>query len=71
MPIERRWYSVNETAKALGLHPQTVYSMIADERIPAARIGRLVRVDLKSLEAVMIAQADGCEGGRKKKRDVQ
>jgi excisionase family DNA binding protein len=59
MTIERRWFSVNETAKALGLHPQSVYSMIADGRIPAAKIGRLIRCDFRALEADLTAQAEG------------
>jgi len=52
----RRWISPREAAEYLGCHIQTCYSWIYEGRIPAARIGRSVRVDLRALEAQLEQQ---------------
>ena len=52
----RRYISVRECAEYLSLHLQTVYSYIAQGKIPAVRVGRAVRVDLRRLEAQLDAQ---------------
>jgi excisionase family DNA binding protein len=56
---ERRWIRVNETAEILGLHPMSVRKMIARGEIPAVRIGRMIRVDLRALEERLEAQVRG------------
>lgn len=55
----RRWISPREAAVYLGVHIMTVYGWIDADKIPAARIGRLVRVDLRALEGKLEAQAEG------------
>ena len=46
----RRWITVHEAAKYIHLHPFAVRDMIARGIIPAFRLGRLVRVDLRALK---------------------
>jgi len=64
---KRRWISVNECAELLSLHPMSVRKIIARGKIPAVRIGRTVRVDLRALEAQLEAQVKGqaAERGRR------
>lgn len=49
----KRWISVKECAAYLSLHLKSVYVLIGRGEIPAARVGRSVRVDLKRLEEKM------------------
>jgi excisionase family DNA binding protein len=56
---ERRWFSVKEISEFLGVSIKGCYDMIAAGKIPAARVGRLVRVDLRALEADLEAQVQG------------
>jgi excisionase family DNA binding protein len=49
--MNRRWVSVNETADYLGMHPCTIRRLIDRGKLPYARIGRNVRIDLKKLDA--------------------
>ena len=65
--MERRWITVNECAELLSLHPMSVRKIIARGKIPAVRIGRTVRVDLRALEAQLEAQVKGqaAERGRR------
>jgi len=47
---EKVAYSVRETAEALGLHPNTVYELISDGKLPALRLGRKILVSRSELE---------------------
>jgi len=47
--LERRWISVREAAEYLSLHEVTIRRKIDKEELPAARLGHVVRVDLKAL----------------------
>lgn len=58
-----RWISVNECAELLSLHPLSVRKFIARGKIPAVRIGRTVRVDLRTLETQLETQAQGQAAG--------
>lgn len=49
--MERRWITPHEAAEYLGVHLMTIYSWINKGKIPFARVGRLLRVDLRTLEA--------------------
>jgi excisionase family DNA binding protein len=60
---ERRWITVNECAELLSLHPMSVRKIIARGKIPAVRIGRTVRVDLRALEAQLEEQVKGQAAG--------
>jgi excisionase family DNA binding protein len=59
MSIERRFCTPKEISVLYSLHLQSVYSMIAAGIIPAVRLGRAIRCDLKALEAQLKAQAQG------------
>lgn len=62
--MERRWITVNECAELLSLHPMSVRKIIARGTIPAVRIGRTVRVDLRTIETQLETQAQGQAAGR-------
>lgn len=47
--MERRWVSVNTASKYLSIHPVTCRRLIDRGVIPASRIGRNVRVDIRKL----------------------
>jgi excisionase family DNA binding protein len=57
--MQRRWISPRECSEYLACHLMTVYAWIAAGRIPVIRLGRSIRVDLKSLEADLNAQVSG------------
>jgi len=59
MSLERRWLTVREAAEYLGLSVKGAYDMAAAGKLPAARVGRLVRIDLKALEADLERQVQG------------
>lgn len=54
--MERRWITVKECSLYLGLHLKSVYEKISRGEIPAARLGRVLRVDLRRLEVMMEGQ---------------
>lgn len=59
MNEQRRWLTVSEAAAYLGISVKGAYDMAASGKLPAARVGRLVRVDLRALEADLEAQVQG------------
>jgi excisionase family DNA binding protein len=66
--MERRWISPRDAAEYMKVHVMTVYSWIDSGKIPAARIGRLVRIDLRALEADLDVQVQGTPAAVHKKR---
>ena len=46
----RRWITVQEAADYTGLPSSTVRGMIVRGIVPAIRLGRAIRVDLRALE---------------------
>jgi excisionase family DNA binding protein len=52
----RRWITVQDAADYTGLAPSTVRGMIARGIIPAFRLGRMIRVDLRALEKRGVAR---------------
>jgi excisionase family DNA binding protein len=48
---ERRWLSVREVAERLALHPQTIYELFRQKKLPGGHIGRVVRLDWRAIEA--------------------
>ena len=57
----RRWVSVDTASKYLSIHPVTCRRLINRRVIPATRIGRSVRVDMKKLEQIMEEREVGNE----------
>ena len=51
--MTKRWITVKEAASYLSLYPKSIYRLIDRGLIPASRVGRIVRIDLKALEKVM------------------
>jgi len=49
----RRWISVKAVAEYLDIHPVTCRRLIDRGEIPATKVGRSVRVDLKRLEEIL------------------
>ena len=47
--MTERWLSRTEVAEYLGLHPQTVWKLHKEGRIPAVKIGRSLRFCLKDV----------------------
>jgi len=55
----RRWLTIRETAEYLGISVKGCYDIAASGKLPAARVGRLVRIDLWQLEADLERQSQG------------
>jgi excisionase family DNA binding protein len=55
----RRWITVRETAEYFQIPVKSVYDLTASGKLPVARVGRLVRIDLRTLEAELERQATG------------
>jgi excisionase family DNA binding protein len=49
--ITRRLYSIREIAAYTGLSVHTLYTMTSQRRIPFVKTGRLVKFDLKAIDA--------------------
>ena len=47
--MEKRWISVREASRYLSLHETTVRRLIDRGMIPASRVGRNVRIDMRKL----------------------
>ena len=54
--MEKRWISVCTTSEYLGIHEVTIRRLIDRGKIPAAKIGRSVRIDLKKLNETLESQ---------------
>jgi excisionase family DNA binding protein len=54
----RRWVSVDFVSKYCDLHPVTVRRLIDKGKIPASKIGRSVRVDLKKLNQQLAGDSE-------------
>jgi excisionase family DNA binding protein len=54
--IAHRWITVQEAAEYTGLPPWTLRDRIARGIIPAVRLGRSVRVDLRALDMLDVAR---------------
>ena len=52
---ERRWLSVAELARELGMSPMTLYRAIAAGEFPAVRIGRRIVVPARVLDDMAAA----------------
>jgi len=48
--MEKRWVSVRETSRYLGIHEITVRRLIDRGEIPAAKIGGSIRIDKIKLD---------------------
>lgn len=51
-----RLYGVSQVARMLGVHPETIRRLIHDGRLDAIRVGRVLRVDPRSVDAFVARQ---------------
>lgn len=51
-----RWGTVPEAAALLRISVSHAYQMCAEGKLPAVRLGRVVRVDLSALDALLASQ---------------
>ena len=49
-PIEREWFSYLEAEQFAGLSRTTMWRLVRSGEVKAARVGRLVRINRRSLE---------------------
>ncbi len=49
--ITRRLFTIREIAEYTGLSAYTLYNMTSQRRIPFVKVGRLVKFDLKVIDA--------------------
>lgn len=61
--VERRYISVRDCAIYLSQHEVTIRRKIDRGEIPASKIGRSVRVDLKALDEMLEKQRIGVDDG--------
>lgn len=54
-PKPKLWYSVPEAAERLGIHRDTAYTLIYENRFPVAvyRIGTAIRIKVADLDAFL------------------
>ncbi len=50
-PIKRRLFNIREVAEYTGLSVHTLYTMVSQRRIPYTKTGRLIKFDLKAIDA--------------------
>jgi len=48
--MEKRFLTIKETAEFLGFHPQSVYKLAWQEKLPVCRVGRKILIDKTKLE---------------------
>ena len=61
--MENGFSTISEISEYLNLKPSTIYAMVAEERIPHFRVGRLVRFKKSEIDLWM-------EGNRKECTDI-
>ena len=48
--LVRRFVSVNEIARYMGLSAHTVYTWVSKRQIPFTKVGRLTKFDLRAID---------------------
>jgi excisionase family DNA binding protein len=51
VPVEKRTYSVEESAIILGVGKSSFYEAVERKEVPAIRIGRSIRIPMKWVDA--------------------
>lgn len=54
--LEKPYYSINEAAEVLGVHPNTIRNRIKDGRLAAGRIGWDWRISKEAILALVAPQ---------------
>jgi putative molybdopterin biosynthesis protein len=63
MPEEDPYLTPLQVAQELGLSDQTVYNWIKEKRLPAAKVGRALRVRRSDLERMIAAHSTTAPSG--------
>ena len=50
---QARWLSPREVAEVFGVHSDTIYKLVAEDRVPHLRVGRAIRFRLEDIEAAL------------------
>ncbi|MGB7726316.1 MAG: helix-turn-helix domain-containing protein [Dehalococcoidales bacterium] len=58
MAVEKMAYSIRETAEAIGLHPNTVYELVQEGKIPSIKLGRKILVSKIELAKFLAGQSN-------------
>jgi len=58
MAIEKMAYSIQETAEAIGLHPNTVYELVQQGKLPALKLGRKILISKLELAKWLAGQSN-------------
>ena len=64
-----RLLKVDDVAEILGMHPQTVYRMARQGKIPSVKIGRSLRFDSEEIEEWIKGRKERKRRGRKASMD--
>lgn len=69
--MEQRFFSINDTAKYLGLSPKTIYLWAEKGTMPAYKLGRVWRFDQKELDQFVRGTADLYGSGKVQAGHIQ
>ena len=50
MEIKRMAFTVDEVAESLGLHPNTVYKLVSENKLSHVKLGRKILISKTSLD---------------------
>lgn len=56
---DNRLLTVHDVARTLAVSPHTIYSWVAQRRIPFLKVGRLLRFDSRAIDAWLGQQGAG------------
>jgi excisionase family DNA binding protein len=59
----RQYLSIEEVADLLGVNYQLIYRLVRAGELPAARLGRVYRIDRRDLEAYLSRSKQSAAGG--------
>ncbi len=64
--MAERWVSIDEISEHLGVKKDTIYKWVAKKKIPAHKVGRLLKFKIKEVDEWIVA-GDASELGHKSK----
>ncbi len=56
--LSRRYYDIADVARYLGLSPWTVRRLIWSGKLPAIRLNRALRIDIRDVDGMMEANKE-------------
>lgn len=55
MAVEKMAYSIQETSEAIGVHPNTIYTLVKTGKLPSITLGRKILISKIELERWLAA----------------